>query len=379
MENPLPHSNDVLFRTLTVKNLTIPNRIAMAPMTRCFSPNRVPGANVADYYRRRAEGGTGLIITEGTYIPHAGAWNDDNIPDFHGEVALAGWKKVVDDVHAAGAKIFPQLWHIGLIVAPELEGFYEGKKLEDRQVGPSGMVGGLGVKPSMQGKAMSQADIDAVIDAYAAAALSAQQLGFDGVELHAAHGYLIDQFFWAGTNLRTDRYGGDLVARTRFACEIVEEIRNRCGPDFVIDLRYSQWKQHDYTALLAETPQELERFLAPLVDAGVDMFHASQRRFWEGEFGTDLNLAGWTKKLTGKPAISVGSVSLDGDFLAAFAGESSSGTGIDQLVEMMDRADFDMIAVGRALIVDPDWPHKVRDGAGDGFVNYTPKALETLA
>lgn len=374
----MPTSSDVLFQPLEVNDLVIPNRIAMAPMTRCFSPGRVPGANVADYYRRRAEGGTGLIITEGTYIPHDGAWNDENIPDFHGEVALTGWKKVVEDVHAAGAKIFPQLWHIGLIVAPELEGFYEAKTLESRQVGPSGMTGGLGVKPSLQGEPMSQREIDAVIDAYATAAFSAKQLGFDGIELHAAHGYLIDQFFWAETNFRTDRYGGDVVSRTRFACEIVEEIRVRCGPKFVIDLRYSQWKQHDYSALLADTPQNLEQFLTPLVDAGVDVFHASQRRFWEGEFGTDLNLAAWTKKLTGKPAISVGSVSLDGDFLAAFEGESSSGTGIDELVEMMERGDFDMIAIGRALIVDPDWPQKVQSSTTAEFVNYTPKALETL-
>jgi 2,4-dienoyl-CoA reductase-like NADH-dependent reductase (Old Yellow Enzyme family) len=374
----LSSSTDILFQPLTINGLEIPNRIAMAPMTRCFSPDHIPGSNVADYYRRRAEGGVGLIITEGTYIPHAGAWNDTNIPNFHGEAALAGWKKVVDDVHAAGAKIFPQLWHIGLIVAPELEGFYQAKTLEARQVGPSGMTGGMGVRPTKQAEPMTQADIDAVIDAFATAAATAKGLGFDGIELHAAHGYLIDQFFWSATNLRTDRYGGDLVRRTRFACEIVEEIRNRCGPDFVIDLRYSQWKQHDYTATLADTPQELERFLAPLADAGVDVFHASQRRFWECEFGSDMNLAGWTRKLTGKPAISVGSVSLDGDFIAAFDGESSSATGIDQLLEMMNRGDFDMIAVGRALIVDPDWAIKVRAGGSAGFVDYTPRALETL-
>ena len=139
----LTASTDILFRPITIKGVEIPNRIAMAPMTRCFSPGGVPGANVTEYYRKRAAGGVGLIISEGTFVPHAGASNDPNVADF------------------------------------------------------------------------------------------------------------------------------------------------------MVILRYSQWKQHDYDAKLVETPDELEQFLQPMVDAGVDVFHALQRRFWDGEFGTDLNLAGW--------------------------------------------------------------------------------------
>jgi 2,4-dienoyl-CoA reductase-like NADH-dependent reductase (Old Yellow Enzyme family) len=212
---------------------------------------------------------------------------------------------------------------------------------------------------------MTQADIDAVIAAFAQGARDAQELGFDGVELHGAHGYLIDQFFWEGTNRRSDQYGGGLVSRTRFAVEIIQAGRNSVGPDFPLVLRWSQWKLQDFEAKIARTPQELERFLRPLVDAGVDAFHCSTRRFWEPEFaGSDLNLAGWTKKLTGKPAITVGSVTLNQDLMTSFGTSETAGvTNIDNLLERLDRDEFDLVAVGRSLIVNPSWPGIVRRGA----------------
>src|SRR5271170_815678 len=210
-----------LFRPLTVKNLTLPNRIVMAPMTRSKSPGGIPGDNVAAYYRRRAEGGVGLIVTEGTYVDHPGAGFYPDVPHFHGEVPLSGWRRVAESVHAAGGRIFPQLWHCGL-VAPA------GFKLGPDAIGPSGLI-----RPGEQVTApMTQQQIDDVIRAYGDAAAAAERLGFDGLEIHGAHGYLIDQFFWQGTNQRTDVYGGDLVARTRFAVEVIQECRRRTGANF---------------------------------------------------------------------------------------------------------------------------------------------------
>jgi 2,4-dienoyl-CoA reductase-like NADH-dependent reductase (Old Yellow Enzyme family) len=127
-------------------------------------------------------------------------------------------------------------------------------------------------------------------------------VGFDGVEIHGAHGYLIDQFLWDQTNLRDDEYGGDIGRRTRFALEVIAEIRANVGPDFPVVLRLSTWKQQDYRARLAASPEEWAAIVRPLAAAGVDAFHLSQRRYWEGEFGTEANLATWTKKLTGKPS-----------------------------------------------------------------------------
>jgi 2,4-dienoyl-CoA reductase-like NADH-dependent reductase (Old Yellow Enzyme family) len=123
----------------------------------------------------------------------------------------------------------------------------------------------------------------------------------------------------------------------------------------------------------------MEDWLRPLADAGADIFHCSQRRFWEPEFaGSDLNFAGWAKKLTGCPTITVGSVGLTGEFLAAFAGESSKPASLDELVRRLDRGDFDLVAVGRALINDPQWALKVRDGRNDELLDFSPDSLATL-
>jgi 2,4-dienoyl-CoA reductase-like NADH-dependent reductase (Old Yellow Enzyme family) len=145
-------------------------------------------------------------------------------------------------------------------------------------------------------------------------------------------------------------------------------VRAAVGPDFPIILRVSQWKQQDYTARLANTPNEMADWLQPLVEAGVNILHCSQRRYWEPEFPEldgeqGLNFAGWAKKVTGAATISVGSVGLSGEFLAAFGGEASTSTGIENLVNRIERDEFDLIAVGRALITDPQWVTKVRSGA----------------
>lgn len=134
-------STDRLFQRFKLGSLDLPNRIVMAPMTRCFAPGGVPGTNVAEYYRRRAAAGVGLIITEGTWVPHPAASNDDSAPRFYGEEALAGWAAVVAAVHAAGGKIMPQLWHTGLVEKPRVENLYDGDP-EDltSKASPSGLV-----------------------------------------------------------------------------------------------------------------------------------------------------------------------------------------------------------------------------------------------
>ena len=227
---------------------------------------------------------------------------------------------------------------------------------------------------------MTDADVADTIAAFASAAADARRLGFDAVELHGAHGYLIDQFFWEQTNLRSDGYGGATLARrTRFAAEIVKAVRAAVGEDFAVILRLSQWKGQDYAARLASTPKEMEAWLAPLVDAGADLLHCSQRRYWEPEFeGSDLNFAGWARKLTGRPTITVGSVGLSGEFLAAFKGQSSVPTSIDGLLDRLERDEFDLVAVGRALIVDPDWARKVREGRFSDLAPFSREALGTL-
>jgi 2,4-dienoyl-CoA reductase-like NADH-dependent reductase (Old Yellow Enzyme family) len=231
------------------------------------------------------------------------------------------------------------------------------------------------------GVAMTVQDIADTIRAFAGAAAAAKKLGFDAVEIHGAHGYLLDQFFWHPTNQRTDSYGGKTLAeRTRFAVELIQAVRAATGPEFPVCLRLSQWKLQDYAAKLAATPDEMTAWLEPLVRAGVDIFHCSQRRFWEPEFpGSDLNFAGWAKKLTGKPSITVGSVGLTGDFIAAFGGEASKPSSLDELLRRFDRGDFDLVAVGRALLADADWAQKISEGRSSELRGFTKDALATLS
>jgi 2,4-dienoyl-CoA reductase-like NADH-dependent reductase (Old Yellow Enzyme family) len=364
-------SNSALFQPFHCKSLSLPNRVVMAPMTRSKSPNGVPGPEVVEYYRKRAAGGVGLIITEGTTIDRPAASNDIDIPRFHGAESLAGWRRVVEAVHGAGGKIAPQIWHQGMLRKPG-----SGPNPDAESDGPSG----LSASGKLVSEPMSDAALADTIEAFASAAAVAKEIGFDAVELHGAHGYLVDQFFWEKSNRRTDRYGGNLVARTRFAADIARAVRERVGPDFSVILRYSQWKQQDFGARLAQSPEELEQFLTPLVDAGVDIFHCSTRRFWEPEFdGSPMNLAGWTKKLTGRPTITVGSVGLKGpDFVAGMRGEGSAVGELDELEKRLQQGEFDLVAVGRALIANADWANRVRADQLHDLQPFTPNALATL-
>jgi 2,4-dienoyl-CoA reductase-like NADH-dependent reductase (Old Yellow Enzyme family) len=369
-----------LFSPISIAGMELANRIVMAPMTRSMAPGGVHGPDAAPYYRRRADNGVGLIISEGSWIPHPAAANEDNVPRFYGEEALASWKHVLAEVHAAGGKMIPQLWHVGLMLTPEIEGIYSSAtQLSATQCGPSGMVGGVGMMPKKLGDPMTVPEIEEVVDAFAQSAVHAADLGFDGIELHGAHGYLIDQFLWEETNLRDDQYGGSIDKRARFAADIVREIRRRTGPDFAISFRFSQWKGHDYNAKLVRSPQELELMLKPIVDAGVDMFDCSQRRFWEPEFAeSDLNLAGWTQKVSGVSTMTVGSVSLNNELMATLMGESAGSTRIDNLLEMLARGDFDLVGVGRSLLANPDWPRLVEGESWDQLQPYTPSLLQKL-
>ena len=211
---------------------------------------------------------------------------------------------------------------------------------------------------------MTQADIDETIASYVRSAVSARELGFDGIELHGAHGYLIDQFFWEVTNRRTDRYGGSFTKRLTFAVDLVRSIRAAVGPRFHIVLRFSQWKLGDYEYKLARNAAELDRFLTPLAEAGVDVFHASTRRFNDPDFeGSDLNLAGWAKKITGLPAITVGSVGLDLEFLRSTGGAEAHRVGLDALLRRLDREEFDLVAVGRGPTVGSGVGYEASRGA----------------
>ena len=373
-----------LLQPLTLRGLTLPNRVAMAPMTRYRSPQGLPTAEVASYYARRAATGLGAVFTEGVAVPHYAAGDHPDIPRLDGAEVLARWKEVIGAVHAAGGRIIPQLWHQGPMWNVEYAGPVTGNPMRPSGVWgpadgiisfpPEGREQSLGPVP-----AMTDSDIADVIAAYGLAARNAVALGADGIAIHGAHGYLIDTFLWDYTNRREDRWGGDLARRVAFGVAVVQAIRAEVGEAKPIVFRFSQFKMQDYGAMLADTPDGLAGLLGPLADAGVDLFDASQRYFDTPTFeGSSLNLAGWAKRLTGKASMTVGGVAL-GKAMGSARHIDDSQQSLNNLPLLMDRferGEFDMVAVGRAILNDPAWFAKAR--AGELFLPFDPANLERL-
>lgn len=369
-----------LFAPGAIGTLCLRNRFVMAPMTRKRSPGGIPTDEVAAYYRRRGEGDVGLIFSEGTFIDHPSAHAElgtsyRDIPHFFGREALRGWERVRKAVHATGAAMMPQLWHVG----------------EIRRLGmpPVSSVPGLGPRTIESDgrvvvRALTAADAAAIAASYAACARTAREMGFDGVALHGAHGYLADQFFWPVTNTRTDAYGGDIRKRCRLAREVVTAIRDAVGPGFPIVFRFSQWKMNDYDARIVDSPAELGVLVAELAAAGVDAFDVSTRRFWAPAFpGSPRSLAAWSRELSGRPVIAVGSVGLDQPHQSKhFRDTATIDAGVTDLRNVIDgyaAGDFDFVAVGRAILADAAWVAKVRTGRMRDILPFERAALDRYA
>jgi 2,4-dienoyl-CoA reductase-like NADH-dependent reductase (Old Yellow Enzyme family) len=378
-----------LFQPLTIRGLTVRNRSVMSPMNRNAAPGGVPGEDIAQYYRRRVDGEVGLVMTGGICVDHAaatGVYVDRPcaVTELHGDAQLAGWRRVVDCAHEGGGKIVAQLWHLGVMRTPGT-----GYHPEVPSARPSGIYGptdrhthverAFVERLAVPGPELTDAEILEIIEGYARSARNAVAVGFDGVEIHGANGYLPDAFLWEETNRRTDRWGGNRRERTRFAAELVRAIRREVGDDIPIFFRFSQWKHHDSHATLANTPAELEDVLGPLADAGVDVFDASHYNFDMTAFpGSDLSLAGWAKKVTGRMSIAVGAVGLSVGHYDPASDEPPVATdNLDALGARFERGEFDLFALGRSLLNDPAWVRKAR--LGEPFEPYDKASMRGVA
>lgn len=368
-----------LFRPIDMAGRRIANRIVMAPMTRKFAVGGVNSPAAVDYYSRRARMGCGLIITEGIATSDLAAHSAD-VPHMRTPAQQAIWREVTDAVHAAGGTILAQLWHCGL---GRLR--HAAANPEEPSVGPMDyfLDPASPLAEAMQGnnppgRALGDRDIADLIAEFAQAARDARACGFDGIELHGAHGYLLDQFLWGESNRRTDRWGGDIAERTRFPVEVIKAIRAATAPSFIVGLRFSQWKSpYHYDVKVWRTPQELEQALVPLAAAGPDFLDASTRRYWEPEFaGSDLPLAGWARKLTGLPAMAIGSVGIDLAFESRLKDAAAAPTNnLGRALDLLARDEIDLLGVGRAYIANPDWADKVREGRMEELKPYNAEAL----
>lgn len=211
----------MLFEPLRVGALTLPNRIIMAPLTRCrASAGRVPNALMRDYYVQRA--GAGLILSEATSVDPMGVGYPDT-PGIWSEAQVAGWKGITTAVRAAGGRMFLQLWHVGRVSDP----VYLGGALPvaPSAIAPSGHVSQIRPqKAFVTPRALDRAELPGVVEAYRRGAENARSAGFDGVEIHGANGYLLDQFLQDGSNHRTDDYGGSVENRARLALEVTDAV-----------------------------------------------------------------------------------------------------------------------------------------------------------
>jgi len=352
---------DALFEPVTIGPLTLRNRFAMPAMQIGYVADNGPTERMIAHLRARAEGGVGLVFSESCAPDHPSSYWQPVFCVMNTQTR-DGWGRVVDAVKGAGAAFVLQLWHPGVQRTPA-PGYTHA---DYPTLSPSGLV----QEGRTNGRAMTRGEMDELKAAYVAAAETAQALGADGIEIHAAHGYLMDQFLWAETNRRTDGYGGAEVAdRARFPMEVAAAIRAAVGPRFLVSLRFSQFKEVDYGARVFPTPEALAEFGTLARAAGIDCLNVSSRRFTRPEWpeqDAELGIAGWTRRMTGLPVITTGSVGLDKDMFAdLFDGQDpalSIAADLAELVRRLALGEFDLIGVGRMHIANPDFVNKVRAG-----------------
>lgn len=358
------------FGPCVVGGLRLRNRIVMAPMTRRRSPGGLPGPGVQEYYRRRAAGGVGLILSEGVGLDDRNSWDTPDTPRLHAPEHAAAWRPIVAAVHAGGGRFAFQLWHTG--------------PRSHTPVGPSPAPAGKrwdgSVRPPVE--PLDAAGLERVAGYYARAAARAREAGADAVEIHGAHGYLLDSFLNPAVNRREDGYGGTLEGRMRFPLDVVRAVRAAVGPDYPVLYRFSRFVGTDAAEQAFPDVASLAQFTAALRDAGVDILHASTRAVSEPIFpeapGGPLPLGAWVRLLTGRWTAAVGGVSLGWE-------SDGSGGGRETVVDpgpaldLVRHGGIDLLVVGRALIANPDWVRLVESGRWRDLRPYAKDLLGELA
>ncbi len=333
-----------LFEPATIAGLKARNRLAVAPMTRVSATeDGHPTARMAEYYGAFAEGGFGLVITEGLYTDQAWSQGYLRQPGLSDDTQRDAWRPVVDRVHAAGGRIVAQLMHAGALS--------QGNRFQAGTRGPSRVrpVGlqmtfyrGEGEYP-LPGE-MTRDEIDAAVAGFATAAARAREAGFDGVEIHGANGYLLDQFLTEGVNLRADGYGGDVANRLRITVEVVEAVRAAVGSDFVVGLRSSQGKVNDFAHKWRGEVEAAEIY-ARLGKLPLDYLHTTEFEAWRPAFDDGLSLAALAGRHGGLPVLTNGSLHEPA-----------------RAVDMLDAHGAEMVTLGRGALTHADWPRRVADG-----------------
>ncbi len=329
----------------SIGSLDLPNRLLVAPMTRISArPDGVPTEEMADYYTEFADGGFAAVITEGIYTDAAFSQGYLNQPGLVTEQHVAGWRTITDRVHAAGTRIIAQLMHAGALS--------QGNPHRTETIAPSAVTplgemmpayGGSGPFPTP--REATDEELSEVVDGFAIAARHAVAAGFDGVEIHGANGYLLDQFITTYTNQRTDEYGGSTAARVRFVAEVVERVVAEVPNGFTVGVRISQTKVNDLVYRWPDGADDVVVITQALAKAGAAYLHvASEGRAW---FDTAVladrsTVTGLARVVTGLPVIANGGMG-DPDQAARVLAD--------------DHADF--LSIGHAALANPDLPRRL--------------------
>lgn len=324
---------NTLFTPLRLGDLDLPNRIFLAPLTRSRSgAGRIPNALMAEYYRQRA--GAGLLITEATIVSPQGAGYADT-PGIWSDEQVEGWKLTTRAVHEAGSRIFLQLWHVGRVSHPQ---FLDGElPVAPSTIRPAGRVSLVRPEtPYVTPRALTREEIPGIVEAFRRGAQNAQAAGFDGVELHGANGYLLDQFLQDGTNRRTDDYGGTIENRARLLLETTDAAISVWGAERVgvhIAPRGDSHDMHDSDPLatFGHVARELGRRRIA--------FMMAREHAGPGRIGPEL------KALFGGTWVANEAFDVQGAAAALAVGEA------------------DAVGFGRLFIANPDLPERLRRGA----------------
>lgn len=345
----------MLFDSYSAGKLQLKNRFVMSPMTRSRAVTaNTPNALMAEYYGQRA--GAGLIITEGT-SPSPNGVGYPRIPGLYNQEQVQGWKLVTDAVHAKGSKIFIQFMHTGRV------GHSENLPAGAEVVGPNDAilagemyVDGKGMQPHSKPRAMTQADIDKAVGEFAHAAKLAVEAGFDGVELHAANGYLIEQFLNANVNQRTDGYGGSIENRNRFALEVARATVAAIGADKV-GIRLSPQGVFNSTGAYAEQEAQYVALVQQLSDLKLAYLHVLDH----SAMGAPAVASEFKAKLR---------AAFKGTFILAGGFDATSG----EAAIKDGRAD--LIGIARGFLANPDLVERYKKGAALNKIDmdtfYTP-------
>ena len=332
--------------------IELKNRVLMAPLTRCMADeNLVPTQDMVEYYARRAD--TGLIISEATIIRPDGQ-GYPTTPGLFTREQIQGWKKVTDAVHANGGKMFAQLWHVGRVAHPH---FFDGEVLAPSAIGVEGSVPRMRELTYITPKAATTDDIKSLIADFAKAAENAIEAGFDGVEIHGANGYLIDQFLHYEANVREDEYGQTPQNMARFALEVTDAVIAAVGNERTA-LRvtpgayFNMSEDNRDKAVFDYLLPELEKRNLAYLHGGI-FDDSTTFESLEGKTTSEFLRAGYKGTLVG-----VGSYSF----------ESAK--------EAINEGKFDLIAIGRPLIANPDYISKVTNG--EELVPYSDEMLAEL-